>query len=126
MSAVPNEVPASVPADLRRRVERLMALFPGREDVFALQQRAGAYLPQHRLLTAADVAAHLTGQQTIGVYLLRSDNCVKFAAVDIDVQELHRAEAVAAAAVDLGLDETQVQIEFSGRKGYHILFCFSE
>ena len=126
MSAVPSEVPSGVPADLRRRVERLMALFPGREDVFALQQRDGAYLPQHRPLTEADVAAHLTGQQTVGVYLLRSDDFVKFAAVDIDVQEQHRAEAVAAAAVDLGLGETQVQIEFSGRKGFHVLFCFAE
>jgi hypothetical protein len=60
--------------------ERFAALFDGRKDAFGLDRGAVAKKP----LTLKRYEAHLSGEFGIGVFPVRDDNTVKFAAIDLD------------------------------------------
>ncbi len=121
--------------------------FAGREGVHARQWiRPGGghgYSPVHEPLTPAVAKSHLMGAYTVGVYPVRVDNSVWFAALDIDVAKfalarsatspgaLERllgmahahAKALADAARSLGVDAL---LEDSGWKGRHVWIFFRE
>ncbi|MDX1279353.1 TOTE conflict system archaeo-eukaryotic primase domain-containing protein [Oceanihabitans sediminis] len=103
--------------------EQIYNIFVHRKDVFATQQKTGAYFPTKRPITLQDIKKHLEGEVTIGLYCLKPDNTVKWACVDIDGQEteseLRRMEIEANSIYNLFPDFARM-LEFSGRRGYHI------
>lgn len=114
-------------------VKKFLELFAGREDVFAVQTDNG-YYPVRRAMSEVDVIEHFIGKKTLGVYVLRSDDTVKFAAYDVDVkkgalgtleQVLPECQAVAKQLIR-GLESEGLiaYLEFSGNKGYHIWLFF--
>ncbi|MFZ7113207.1 MAG: CRISPR-associated primase-polymerase type A1 [Desulfatiglandales bacterium] len=124
-----------------------MRLFCGREDCFARQwadKGAGkqGYVPVRRPLESGDVEEHLAGRKTYGIYLLDSRSQVRTGVVDADlVKSLRegRLKADDKARVkrevayllkrmkELSLDQGLHPLaEFSGGKGFHFWFLFSE
>ena len=70
-------------------MQLFMSLFSGREGVFATQwvNSAGknGYTPVYNPLSEDHVETHLSGKETLGLYMLRSDNTVRFGVIDIDI-----------------------------------------
>jgi len=68
-----------------------LRLFAGREGVYARQWVDGTgrsgYYPVNKHLSRNDVLEHLEGKSTLGLYLMRNDNTVKAAVIDIDVSK---------------------------------------
>lgn len=162
-TAPPSEAPPPAPktadadlaavgapfAALRRRqsrVARYMALFSGREDAFARQwadkaKATQGYAPVRRPLTVEDVEAHLSGRQTYGIYLLRSDASVSAAVLDVDLNKEFRGKRLKADLVHKIRREQAYLIqrvtelsaargaapllEFSGGKGFHFWYFFA-
>lgn len=77
-------------------IELFLRLFSGREGVFAKQwldsKGTCGYYPVNKPLTKKDVRSHLAGKSTVGLYLMRTDNTVKLAVIDIDVTKKTREE----------------------------------
>ncbi len=128
-------------------VRRFMEYFQGREECFARQwadRQAGTqgYVPERRPLQAADVLDHLQGRKTYGIYLLQEDSRVRLAVIDADIHQRLRSGSVSAADREqFGRERTYLLTrlpelaresgmpclaEFSGGKGYHFWFFFSE
>ncbi|WP_448377290.1 CRISPR-associated primase-polymerase type A1 [Fervidobacterium sp.] len=114
-------------------IDKFISLFSGREDVFSIQTPEG-YYPVRRPLSVKDVIEHFSGKKTLGIYVLRSDDTVKFAAVDVDVKKgiseddevvLNSCKNVAKEVYKKILSENlNAYIEYSGKKGYHIWLFF--
>ncbi|KAF2961071.1 CRISPR-associated primase-polymerase type A1 [Fervidobacterium sp. 2310opik-2] len=111
-------------------VKKFIELFSGREDVFALQTDNG-YFPVRKALTDIDVIEHLSGKKTIGIYVLKSNDTVKFGAIDIDISKsfMEKKEYILETECKsktielykiLKSEGIASYIEFSGNKGYHI------
>lgn len=117
--------------------ERLYVdLFKTRDDCFAVQRRDGGYAPLDIEFEPKHAREHLQGEFTYGQYLVDpEDNTVRFACIDNDIDDDSDApleHALVATrkerdhANSLGLDEKQVWMEFSGRRGYHLWMFFEE
>ena len=114
-------------------LDKFMSLFSGREDVFSIQTMEG-YYPVRRPLEVKDVVEHFAGRKTIGIYVMRSDDTVKFAAIDVDIAKnasedeeilLSSCKVVAQEVYKLVTAEgLKAYVEFSGKKGYHIWIFF--
>jgi hypothetical protein len=130
-----------------RAIERYMEYFQGREECFARQwidKQAGTqgYVPERRPLTSGDVQEHLQGRKTYGIYLLQEDSQVRLAVIDADIhQRLREGRISAADREQFRREQTYLLTrlpelareaglpcltEFSGGKGYHFWFFFSE
>lgn len=111
-----------------------MEMFKSRSDTYARQRDDGAYIPVDREFGTEQVEEHLSGEKTYGQYVVNPDgNEVKFAAIDNDIETdsdeplsnaLEAAKEERRRAINLGLDESQCWIEFSGRRGYHLWLFF--
>lgn len=146
-----DDMAAAAPfSALRRReaaVDRYLSLFSGREDVFARQwadkaQGKQGYVPVRRAITPADVADHLKGGKTYGIYLLRADATVTTAVIDADLRKEFRETPLSPEArktvrgdarfllsriKEIAGDQgVPVLVEVSGNKGYHFWFFFAE
>ena len=110
--------------------QELMDIFVHRKDVFATQQKNGAYFPTRRPITIKDIDNHIEGSTTIGVYCLDTDNTIKWACVDIDgdssvsPEENKRIHLGEAMIIYNTFSDYPRMLEFSGRKGYHIWVFF--
>jgi len=124
-------------------LELMLNLFSGREGVFAEERidsmGVRSFRRIDRPLTVSDLREHIEGKRTLGVYLLRVNNTVNFAVIDIDVsrklmltsdrEEIEEMLAKAhgdalrilSAASKLGVS---CYIEDSGHKGRHCWFFF--
>ena len=124
------------------------SLFQGRENCFARQwadkkEKKQGYVPVRRPMTIEDIQEHLKGFKTYGIYLLRSDNTVKLAVIDVDITpEFRQKQKLTAQDKDILRRErnyllTRIPelsqkagfkplIEFSGGKGYHFWYFFRE
>ena len=124
-----------------------MRLFRGREDCFARQwaeKAAGkqGYVPVRRPMEPGDVEEHLAGRKTYGIYLLDSRSQVWTGVVDADLEKSLRQGRLKAdqkamvkrevayllkrmkeLSQDQGLHPLA---EFSGGKGFHFWFLFSD
>lgn len=128
-------------------VRRYLELFAGREDAFARQwadkgQGTQGYVPVRRALSPGDVADHLAGRMTYGMYLIRSDDTVQTAVLDADLKPAFRGKRLRADDIQRVRREQaylvqQVQglsrdrgiaplLELSGGKGFHFWYFFSE
>lgn len=122
------------------------ALFAGREGVHARQWASATgrtgYSPVREPFTPQVARRHLMGIYTVGIYPVRMDNTVLFAALDLDVNSgvkpssdegrafadrLHRAHHAALLAMDcaasMGLPTL---LEDSGHKGRHVWLLFAQ
>jgi len=124
-------------------VRQFTRLFQGREDIHARQFQDGSrggYSPVRQPLNEDVVRRHLSGQISVGMYLLNSQNCVQFFAIDFDIRRTVlegtpadtstllrqlRDEILQNHAVfqNAGLDPW---LEFSGGKGFHVWFFLAE
>jgi hypothetical protein len=135
-----EEAPAPGLADESLLV-RFVSLFSGREGVYARQwchRGQGGYTPIHEPFTLKVAQNHLLGNHTIGVYPIRLDNTVNFAALDFDLPraalEGPRQRAVREALLRhlevlverAAGQDLPVYLEDSGWKGYHAWVFFSE
>jgi retron-type reverse transcriptase/TPR repeat protein len=145
----PPPAPASAAATATASpedLEHFLRLFSGREGVFTRQWATGAgrmgYNTIYKPLTAEELRHHLSGQQTLGYYLVRSDNTVSQMVIDIDLTREVRTE-IAKTTDDLAewknllwadalrlsqvLQDLQLKAypEDSGYKGIHLWLFFS-
>lgn len=128
-------------------LSRYLEYFRGRGECFARQwadKEAGTqgYVPVRRPMEAQDVLEHIQGRKTYGIYLLQEDNRVSLAVVDADIHPRLRSSQISAGDRDLlrregdyllaRLPEMASELdlpcltEFSGGKGYHFWFFFSD
>lgn len=120
--------------DVDVNVPLYVELFKTRDDCFAVQRRDGSYGPLNIEFDTKHVEEHVNGERTYGQYLVNpDDNTVAFAVIDNDIDDDSDApleNALKAAvlekrrAINFGLKENQVWLEFSGRRGYHTWFFF--
>ena len=125
----------------------MLALFSGRENVYARQwmDREGriGYAPVYEPLTEAVLQRHLAGDVTAGVYPLRSDNTVFFAAIDVDINKAALGKSEENPKLRAHLEKlvwrdarclkgmcdhlsVPCALESSGYKGCHVWFFLSE
>lgn len=111
-----------------------MDLLIHRRDVFAEQQPSGAYFPVQREITEDDIAEHLDGMSSYGVYVVQpGENTVKYVVFDLDTLDPAAAEALCWGADNMVADASNGIInhdaclrEFSGKKGTHVWLFLSE
>lgn len=98
-------------------VERFLAFFGGRRDIYARQwhderRRRSGYRPVREPLTEAVARAHLAGRMTIGQYLLWADATVSYAVLDLDLS------ASALEALRAGRGDDASPLVHDGLRGY--------
>lgn len=128
---------------------RYRSLFVHRCDVFARQTSYGAYIPVRRQITDEDLRAHLAGDRSFGVYVIRPDwdaleldgtrpgipDTVRYCVFDLDTYDkgaleflctqVERLVGPLALAFDRSSTHRQcLLLEDSGGKGYHIWLFF--
>lgn len=121
----------------------LLEWFQGRAGVHCQETVSGAhrkFVPVRRPLSEADWRAHLDGERTLGLPLVRADQTVLVAVVDVDVtrkeldlrlgipDELMGRALGAALRVraELGRRGASALLELSGHKGYHLWLRLAE
>lgn len=149
--AKPPDTAASLPFETMIRKKELMEhflnLFSGRENVFARQwadknENKAGYVPVKYPMTLAHVEEHLKGFKTYGIYLLKSDSKVKCGVIDADINTEYRTGKVTAEQKNTLYREKSWMIsrifenskqfgitpllEYSGHKGYHFWYFFSQ
>lgn len=129
------------------QLDRFLALFSGREGVYARQwvddQGRRGFSPVGGMLDREALGRHLAGTETLGIYLIRKDQTVTLLVLDVDVDKKLLLEAAKDQARLIELDHlTQqdarriaslgaklgvpVSIEESGYKGRHCWIFFQE
>ena len=111
------------------------SLFQGRENCFARQwadkkEKKQGYVPVRRPMTIEDIHEHLKGFKTYGIYLLRSDNTVKLAVIDVDITpEFRQKQKLTAQDKDILRRERNYLLtripELSQKTGFKPLIEFS-
>lgn len=127
--------------------QKIWQLFVGREDVFC--EDTMGYGGKRRMemcpipLTEKKITEHLNGDITVGTYIQRQNNTVKYLVVDVDISkkimlQLQRGDATfgsylenawqCALAVKNTLKKFGLNsyIEYSGCRGYHVWIFFTE
>ena len=131
----------------RELMERYLELFSGREDIFARQwadraEHKAGYVPVRHAMGLKDVEDHLQGRKTYGIYLLNSRSRVRLGVIDVDIvpglrtgkltsekktllkrERAYLMSRIGEASAALNLKPL---VEFSGYKGYHFWYFFSE
>lgn len=92
----PTDADPALPTDAD--LVRFLAVFGGREDVYARQwyspQRGeGGYAPVREPLTPRQLRQHFLGDVTLGVYPIRLDGTCVFCALDVDLTRAALEEA---------------------------------
>lgn len=130
-----------IPVKVKRR---FIELFTGREGIYAVEkiQSDGqrSFCPTEGILSEELVEEHLKGSKTLGVYLQRINNTVKFLVIDIDVskKEILQAKGTVPSKLRLAAHQYAFKIKEiadreglpcyvadSGYKGYHCWIFFS-
>jgi retron-type reverse transcriptase len=135
----------AAPADLSETAdyELLARWFQGGDGAHAVEQVSRGhrrFVPDHRPIGRDDWRAHLCGERTMALPLLRADGTAFFGVFDVDVgrQEVDRRLGVVDALLGralgaalrlrgaLGERGIEPALEFSGHKGYHLWVRFEE
>jgi len=104
-------------------LEGWLRLFLNRARPYALQQPDGAYRWVYEDCTAALVAAHLAGEQTLALSSTDARGWCRWACLDVDVPgSLPQLLSVRAAVAELGL----VGLVEGSRRGGHLWLFFDE
>lgn len=119
-------------------IEEYRRLFVHRDDVFAVQQSGGAYLPERRSLTDDDIEEHLAGLWSIGTYVVDPNgHTVSSVVFDLDTHDESTTDTLCELVTRLvSLCQSHESIEqrglpmllkeFSGNKGTHVWLFLSE
>lgn len=115
-------------------IEGYHALFVHRGDRYAVQQPNGAYLPVLAPFTVEEVAEHLAGIASYGLYTTNPEGSTVHYVVfdtdngDADLEHLCQCvESLVLSTAQGELDALQsLLLESSGRKGYHVWLFLSE
>ena len=119
----------------------IIHLFTGREGVYARgwknpDGRIG-YFPNKKSLDENIIKKHLNGEEFVGIYLLRMDNTINFAVIDIDIAKNQfkttAQESLSEEARDTAYKiknfskkmNIETYIEETGGRGFHCWFFFS-
>jgi hypothetical protein len=99
------------------RLDTFTALFVSRRDDFAIQRPDGGYRRAGRVLTSADILAHLKGVHTLGSYVINEQGLCIYAVFDADTEEgFHALLALQKHLAALGIVS---YLELS-RRGAHL------
>jgi hypothetical protein len=115
-------------ADKTQAVEHILLyrdLFVARTDIYAKQYVHGGqngYVAVREPLTDELIQRHLLHEITLGLYALSPASEAKLLAIDIDSTVLSEIAAVEESARTLDLPPPLM--EYSGRRGYHMLWFF--
>ena len=99
----------------------------GNPDAYSVQQSSGSYLPVREAVTDKLLEQHLAEKVTIGTYIghvVNGETVARTLCFDVDsggataLEEVTRIEH--ALALELGVPQSCMGVEFSGRKGYHL------
>lgn len=141
------EEPKEPPTHTADDMQLFLRLFAGREGIHAEQwansDGRNGYTPVSMPLSASDIEAHLAGEKTLGLYMMRTDDTVKLGVIDVDITK--------AVIREIGTDQEKfaewhkiveqdinrlvqvfqrvnipVYVEVSGRKGRHCWIFFKE
>jgi hypothetical protein len=131
-------------------LSKYRSLFVHRDDVFAQQQKDGAYLPVRRALTNEDIEEHLAGLWSIGAYVIDPEgrldadattlnpNTVSYIVFDLDTYSPEAYEWLVECLEELARSVDEVSplhpltqfpyllMENSGGKGFHAWLFLSE
>lgn len=111
--------------------QRILEWFGGREDVHAQQPPGHSFRPVKRPITTRNIQSHLEGRYCCGFYLVRPDNTVTCACLDVDN---HNGEnpnwrdqlpVIEQRWRDQGLPEPCFELSQSG-EGCHVWLFFLE
>ena len=127
--------------------QRIMQLFVGREDVFSMETMGYGGKRQTEMqpvpLSEQKILEHLKGDITIGTYIQRPNNTVKYMVIDVDISkkimlQTERDKPVFHSYLEQAWSRTE-QIkkildgfgmcgytEYSGCRGYHVWVLFTE
>ena len=145
-SGLKNEI--EQPDAFKLIIPKFLSLFTGSDSYYAIasvtQEGKIFYSKVEKPLDKEAVESHINGISTIGEYIIRNDNCINFAVLDIDIS----AEYIKNIQVDSDIyhdylneafnyalfikntlkEKTGAEsyIEFSGYKGYHVWFFFEK
>ena len=145
-SALKNET--KQPDALKLIIPRFLSLFTGSDNFYAIaavtQEGKVFYSKVEKPLDKEAVASHINGVSTVGEYIVRNDNCINFAVLDVDISAeyikniqvnsdtyhdyLNEAFNYALFIKNTLKEKTGADsyIEFSGYKGYHVWFFFEK
>lgn len=108
--------------------EQLLEIFGGNPYHSQAKEIRGdvTYHPIEVSLTVENLEAHLRGDVTLGAYqLVQGTNAVRWLGWDVDSIDLKEARGMAQKILQ-HLTNIPHAVEFSGRKGYHILIFLKE
>ncbi len=133
---------------LKLLAPKILSLFTGSDNCYATgavtQEGKVFYSRIEKPLDEEAVISHINGTSTVGEYIVRNDNCVNFAVLDIDISSeyiknipinsdiyydyLNEAFNYALFVKNTLKEKTgsESYIEFSGYKGYHVWFFFDK
>lgn len=127
--------------------EKILNTFVGREDIYSSGEIGNGGKRQNEIqtypLTVQKLYEHLCGKTTLGTYVQRPNNTVRYIVTDIDVSKkvllqnergsveykaylekaLHRACEVVGLYREFGITG---YIEYSGGRGYHVWLVMTE
>jgi hypothetical protein len=109
--------------ELARPAAVLAQRFVQRWDVYSKQLDDGSYVCIHEPLNVGHLYAHLTGEITLGTYVLNQESKVRFVVLDNDTQDGWRY--LVDGALRLADDGVSAYLEKS-RRGGHIWMFFRE
>ncbi|MDA8053388.1 MAG: CRISPR-associated primase-polymerase type A1 [Deltaproteobacteria bacterium] len=127
---------------------KFLSLFTGSDNYYAIgainQEGKVFYSKVDKPLDEEAVILHINGKSTAGEYIVRNDNCINFAVLDVDIA----SEYIKNISVDSDIyydylseafnyalfikntlkekTGSECYIEFSGYKGYHVWFFFDK
>jgi hypothetical protein len=105
----------------------LQEAFVQRTDAFAIHKKNGQYCKVDRELSDEVLKSHLEGKQTIGAYQLNKESKVKSVGFDFDGPDLNaELEKARVLCEKLRAQGIHCLLEFSGKKGYHVLVLCEE
>lgn len=110
----------------QEEIELLLKLFDGRRDIYGINKgtvKRNEKGDWNGIFWEALAEAHLQGTESadLGVYLVRDDDTVTFAAIDIDEPDFELAKEVAET-----MPAEHVWIERSRSGNYHVFVFFDE
>ena len=139
---------AKKPNMLKLIVPKFLSLFTSSDNFYAIgavtQEGKVSYSKVEKPLDKEAVISHINGVTTVGEYIVRNDNCINFAVLDIDISSeyikniqvnsdiysdyLSEAFNYALFIKNTLKEKTGADsyIEFSGYKGYHVWFFFEK
>ena len=133
---------------LKLLAPKILSLFTGSDNCYATgavtQEGKVFYSRIEKPLDEEAVISHINGTSTVGEYIVRNDNCINFAVLDVDISSeyiknipinsdiyydyLHEAFNYALFVKNTLKEKTgsESYIEFSGYKGFHVWFFFDK